>query len=119
MCTAVSLQETERREDGSPASPMLEIKREKVLGDGLRSSVSSYMTENITELSAALGPNLTEVINSDVPDNVRLGSLEDRFMHMSNATASVGELEIVSSARFLQKTIVVVDEQFQQISVQT
>ena len=33
---------------------------------------------------------------------------------MSNATASVGELEIVSTALFLQKTTVMVDEQFQQ-----
>ena len=32
-----------------------------------------------------------------------------------NSTANVGELEIVST--FLQKTIVVVDEQFLQISV--
>ena len=88
-----------------------------MFGDGLRASVSSYMIENIIELSAALGPNLTEVINADVPDNIRFGSLEDRIMYMSNATASVGELEIVSTARFLRKTIVVVDEQFQQISV--
>ena len=88
-----------------------------MLRDGLRASICFYMIENITKLSAALGPNLTEVIIADVPDNVRFGSLEDRIMHMSNATASVGELEIVSTAQFLQKTIVVVEEQFQQISV--
>ena len=36
---------------------------------------------------------------------------------MLDTTACVGELELVSTARFLQKTIIVVDEQFQKISV--
>ena len=50
MCTTESRQEIERREDGSPASSLFEIK-EKVLGNSLRASVISYMIENITELS--------------------------------------------------------------------
>ena len=37
-------------------------------------------------------------------------------MHMANVTASVGELEIVPTARNLQRTIVIVDEQFELIT---
>ena len=84
----------------------------KVLGDGLRASVMEYMIESIQELGDLLGPNSTEVLNADVPDDIQFGSLEESFRHMSNATASVGELKVVSTAGVLQRTIVVVDQQF-------
>ena len=51
--------------------------------------------------------------NADVPDNIRL--VEKRILHMANVMASVGELEIVSAACHLQRTIVILDEQFEPI----
>ena len=53
--------------------------------------------------------------NADVPDNIRFGPVEERILHMANVTASVGELEIVSAACDLQRTIVTLDEQFELI----
>ena len=49
-----------------------------------------------------LGPNPVDVLNEDVPESIRFGTLKERIMHMANVTASVGELEIVSTARHLQ-----------------
>ena len=51
--------------------------------------------------------------NADVPDNIRFGTVEERILHMANVTASVGKLEIVSVACHLQRTIVILDEQFE------
>ena len=55
------------------------------------------------------------MLNADVPDNIRFGTVEEQILHMANVTASVGELEIVSAARHLQRTIVILDEQFEPI----
>ena len=55
------------------------------------------------------------MLNADVPDNIRFGRVEEQILHMANVTASVGELEIVSAAHHLQRTIVILDEQFEPI----
>ena len=55
------------------------------------------------------------MLNADVPDNIRFGIVEEQILHMANVTASVGELEIVSAAHHLQRTIVILDEQFEPI----
>ena len=52
-----------------------------------------------------------------MPDDIHFKSLEERIVHMANVTASVGELEILSTAGHLQQTIVIVDKDFQKISV--
>ena len=52
-----------------------------------------------------------------MPDDIHFESLEERIVHMANVKASVGELEILSKAGHLQQTIVIVDKDFQKISV--
>ena len=52
-----------------------------------------------------------------MPDDMHFKSLEERIVHMANVKASVGELEIISTASHLQQTIVIVDKDFQKISV--
>ena len=52
-----------------------------------------------------------------MPDDIHFKSLEKRIVHMANVKASVGELEILSTAGHLQQTIVIVDKDFQKISV--
>ena len=99
--------------DDRYASQLLDMK-EGVLADGLRASLMAYMIEHISDLNALLGPNAIDVLNADVPDNIRFGTVEKRILHMANVTASVGELEIVS-VRHLQRTIVILDEQFEPI----
>ena len=99
--------------DDRYASQLLDMK-EGVLADGLRASLMAYMIEHISDLNALLGPNAIDVLNADVPDNIRFGTVEERILHMANVTASVGELEIVS-VRHLQRTIVILDEQFEPI----
>ena len=54
------LQMCENKSDGSPASQLLEIRR-GMLADGLRESLVTYMIEDISELNALLGPNLTDL----------------------------------------------------------
>ena len=50
-------------------------------------------------------------------DDIHFKSLEERIVHMANVKASVRELENLSTAGHLQQTIVIVDKDFQKISV--
>ena len=105
-----------RNDKGIPLSLMHEVK-ETALADSLRAAVISSMVENGNELLASLGPNCNEILNADVPQNIHFASLDGRLWHMSNPTSSVGELEIVATAKYLNKTIIVVNDAFENINV--
>ena len=65
---------TARRADGSPLSPLHDIK-ESALADGLRASVIARMIEKVHELGNLMEPSMT--LNADVPNDIHFESLEE------------------------------------------
>ena len=57
------------------------------------------------------------VLNADMPTNLHCDNITDRLTLVSKHDSSVGELEIQATANMLRKTIIVVNEQFDNINV--
>ena len=105
-----------RDQHGVPKS-VVDQWMETALADSLRVEVIASMSKSSDDLLESLGASKYEIINDGFPDHLRFACFQDRLDHMANPTSSVGELEIIGTAKYLNKTIIVVDESFNQINV--
>ena len=106
------LRTTARNENGTIHSPILQL-QEDVLSDQLRASMVNHMLNNINDYIDLDNA----VLNADMPTNLHCDSITDRLTLVSKHDSSVGELEIQATANMLRKTIIVVNEQFDNINV--
>lgn len=97
-----TLQSCERNGDGRPTNLILEI-QERSKADELRARVTTHMCENIDNFSTLEG----DAINADLPRRLRYTSVNDRILAMADPVAMPGELELVSTAKVLNRSIYV------------
>ena len=74
---------------------------ETAIADNLRSNVVAHMCKNVPQHSS----QPTALLNADMPENLKFKTLPERILHMSSPQSMVGELEIKSTAEFLDRPV--------------
>ena len=105
VCMNDKLQRCDRDDFGQIKDPILKI-TETNEADSLRASLINCMCLNVGRLS-----NISvEVLSADLPHGLAVQSLPDRIERMAHQTEMVGELEIIWTAKAIDRQIHVVTD---------
>lgn len=94
------MQHAERDNDGNLKDLRMRM-REMTSADALQSNTIVHMLDNV-----GLYENIDErKVNADLPQRLCYASIEDRIASMANPSEIIGDIEIVATARCLQRPV--------------